>query len=144
MKTKYQRAHTSHVIENISNSSMNHSKFQSGSKKPREISKEVQMIKLHKYLSKKWNWINSNFVAGLVRESIILIFPLNTWLEGETSSFNAFSQRWKSLITCSLHVKFYTQFPKFCVYSFYMPVPCLYFLCNLRAIWWIYRQETRM
>ena len=53
MKTKYQRAHTSHVIENISNSSTNHSKFQSGSKKPREISKEVQMIKLHKYLSTK-------------------------------------------------------------------------------------------
>ena len=35
------------------------------------------MIKLHKYLSTKWNRTDSNFEAGLVREMIILIFPLN-------------------------------------------------------------------
>ena len=35
------------------------------------------MIKLHKYLSTKWNRTDSNFVAGLLREMIILIFPLN-------------------------------------------------------------------
>ena len=35
------------------------------------------MIKLHKYLSTKWNRTDSNFEAGLVREIIILIFPLN-------------------------------------------------------------------
>ena len=29
------------------------------------------MFKLHKYLFTKWNLINSNFVAGLVRETII-------------------------------------------------------------------------
>ena len=40
MKIKYQRA-IHHVLENISNSSANHSKFQSGNKKPWEISKEV-------------------------------------------------------------------------------------------------------
>ena len=146
MKTKYRPAHTSHVIENISDSSTNHSKFQSGSKKPWEISKEVQMIKLHKYSSTKWNWINSNFVAGVVREMIILIFPLNmTWgREIIVQHFTDFSQRWKSSIACSLHVKFYTQLPKFCVYFFYTPVSCLYFLCNFRAIWRIYRQETCM
>ena len=35
------------------------------------------MIKLHKYLSTKWKRTDSNFEAGLVREMIILIFPLN-------------------------------------------------------------------
>ena len=32
---------TSHVLENISSSAANHSKIQSGNKKPREISEEV-------------------------------------------------------------------------------------------------------
>ena len=35
------------------------------------------MIKLHKYLTTKWNRIDSNFEAGLVREMMTLIFPLN-------------------------------------------------------------------
>ena len=35
------------------------------------------MIKLHKYLSTKWNRTDSNFEAGLAREMIILIFLLN-------------------------------------------------------------------
>lgn len=115
-----------HVIENISDSSTNHSKFQSGNKKPWEISKEVQIIKLPKYLSTKWNWINSNFVPGLVREMIILIFPLNmTWgQEIVVWHFTDFSQRWKLLITCSLGVKFYTQFPNFV---------CILFTCLFRA-----------
>ena len=61
-----------HDLENISNSTANHSKFQSANKKPPEISKEVQMIERHKCLSTKWNQMGSKFVAGLVRETIIL------------------------------------------------------------------------
>ena len=36
------------------------------------------MIKLHKYLSTKWNRTDSNFEAALVRQMIIFIFPLNS------------------------------------------------------------------
>ena len=80
--------------------------------------------KLLKYLSTKWNWIDSNFVAGLVRETIILIFPQNmTVIQGTVWGqeivvhlFTDFSQRWKLSNTRS----------------------------NLRAMWWIYTQETCM
>ena len=66
------------VLENTSNSTANHSKFQSGNKTPQEISKEVQMIKRHTCLSTKWNRMGTKFVAGLVRETIILyMFSLN-------------------------------------------------------------------
>ena len=51
-----------------------------GNEKPREISKEIKMIKPHKDLFTKWNRTDSNFVAGPVRETIIVWaydFPLN-------------------------------------------------------------------
>ena len=63
----------------MSNSTENHSnRFQSVNKEPQEISKEVQMVKRHKCLSTKWNGMGSKFVAGLVKETIILyVFSLN-------------------------------------------------------------------
>ena len=63
----------------MSNSTENHSnRFQSGNKGPQEISKEVQMVKRRKCLSTRWNGMGSKFVAGLVRETIILyVFSLN-------------------------------------------------------------------
>ena len=42
-----------------------------GNKKPREISKEILMIKPDKDLFTKRNQTDSNFVAGPVRETII-------------------------------------------------------------------------
>ena len=63
VKNTYVR--TSHVLGNVSNSAANHSTFLSGNKKPREIWKEVSMIKLCKYLYTMWNRTGSRFVAGL-------------------------------------------------------------------------------
>ena len=60
------------TLKTYQTAQQNHFKFQSANKKPPEISKEVQMIKRHKCLSTKWNQMGSKFVAGLVRETIIL------------------------------------------------------------------------
>ena len=109
---------TSHVLENISNNAANHSRFQPDNKKPQEISRR---FKVRKYLSTKWNRVDSTFVAGLVIEPIILIFYLNvTWgqeiiaIDGSVHAV---------YILC---VKFYTHFPKMCLY--FLVYFCLYFL----------------
>ena len=45
----------------------------------------IKLLKIFKYLSTKWNWIDGNFVAGLVRETITLIFPQNmTVIQGHS------------------------------------------------------------
>ena len=58
------------------------------------------------------------------------------------SSLYRFQSNKKVVInTCSLRVRFYTQFLKMCMY-FFTRVLCVYFSRNLSAIWWIYMQET--
>ena len=80
------------------------------------------MIKLSVqiFIYKVRNLMDSNFVAGLVREKIILIFSQNVtdiqstvWgQEIVVHHFTDFSQRWKLSNTRNLWVKVYTQFPK--------------------------------
>ena len=100
LHTKYTCAKYRHAIhhvslktfENIKNCESFTSWFQSCKKENRKILKEAQMTELNKYLSTKWNWIDTNFCSWLSERNSHSTFPQNRptfklQLDSERSSF---------------------------------------------------------
>ena len=136
------------TFENIKNCESFTSWFQSCNKENRKILKEAQMTELNKYLSTKWNWIDTNFCSWLSERNSHSTFPQNRptfklQLDSERSSFivSQISARFHRFqISQIFQISGRFQFPKICEY-FLTYFAWLYFLCNLLAIWEIYMQE---
>ena len=148
---------TSRILENVWKHQKHFKKhcesftswFQSCNKENRKILKEAQMTELHKYLSTKWNWIDTNSCSWLSERNSHSTFPQNRptfklQLDSERSSFivSQISARFHRFqISQIFQISGRFQFPKICEY-FLTYFAWLYFLCNLLAIWEIYMQET--